>query len=373
MNSLFLGLLIAGALLVAGVVVVNWLQERRVRRRIDAAFRKPDDGRNEGRVEPMFDGTGAGSGASVAVSNAAGEPPADEMPLPHAEVDNEPLPEPPARAERAGVAPDPDIECVVILRPQQAVPTSALAGALTSPTDKPSRWLGCRAPGLPWQHIDATAPGPWQEVAACLLLANRAGAATQDAIVAFLRSVGQVAAGLPADCELGDAAVDAARADALDRLCADLDVQIGLTLLKSELGQIAGTRLRGVAEAAGFRLTPAGQFDYVQDDSGMTLYSLQNLRQEPFTADSLRALTTPGIVFLLDVPRVPDPVRVFDQMRLAAKRMAQTLECVLVDDNRRPLNDASLAAIRGQVQATAAALREANIEPGGPRALRLFG
>jgi hypothetical protein len=53
--------------------------------------------------------------------------------------------------------------------------------------------------------------------------------------------------------------------------------------------------------------------------------------------------------------------------------MTQTLEGVLVDDNRRPLNDASLAAIREQVQATAEALREAHIDAGGPRAVRLFG
>ena len=38
-------------------------------------------------------------------------------------------------------------------------------------------------------------------------------------------------------------------------------------------------------------------------------------------------------------------------MKLAAKRMAQTLDATLVDDNRRPLDDAALAAIREQVQA----------------------
>jgi len=83
-------------------------------------------------------------------------------------------------------------------------------------------------------------------------------------------------------------------------------------------------------------------------------------------------LTTPGVVLLIDVPRVADPVRVFDQMRLVAKRLAQTLESVLVDDNRRPLDDAALSVIRGQIQATAAALRAAHIEPGGTRASRLF-
>ena len=43
-------------------------------------------------------------------------------------------------------------------------------------------------------------------------------------------------------------------------------------------------------------------------------------------------------------------------MKLAAKRIAQTLDAELVDDNRRPLDDAALAAIRKQVQAAADAL-----------------
>jgi len=52
--------------------------------------------------------------------------------------------------------------------------------------------------------------------------------------------------------------------------------------------------------------------------------------------------------------------------------MAQTLAADLVDDNRRALDDASLAKIRAQVQAAANALAEMNIEPGSPRALALF-
>ena len=148
---------------------------------------------------------------------------------------------------------------------------------------------------------------------------------------------------------------------------------MGLTLLKADLGQVTGTRLRGVAEAAGFRLTPSGQFEFVQEETGAVLYTLQNLKGEPFTAESLRTTSLPGVVLILDVPRVHDPVRVFDQMRLLAKRITLTLDAVLVDDNRRPLNDPALAAIREQVEATAGALRETNIDPGSPRALRLFG
>jgi FtsZ-interacting cell division protein ZipA len=135
---------------------------------------------------------------------------------------------------------------------------------------------------------------------------------------------------------------------------------------------IPGTRLRGVAEASGFRLGDNGRFDW-PDESGAVLYSLANYRSEPFTVETLRQASTPGAVFLLDVPHVADPVRAFDQMKLAAKRMAQTLDATLVDDNRRPIDETALVAIREQVQATAAALRKMNIEPGSPRALALFG
>jgi FtsZ-interacting cell division protein ZipA len=180
-------------------------------------------------------------------------------------------------------------------------------------------------------------------------------------------------ASLPGAFAPPDPEREAMRAEALDRFCATLDVQIGLTLLKTGAATIPGTRLRGVAEAAGFRLTDNGRFEWVQEETGMVLFSLQNYRSEPFTVDNLRLTSTPGAVLILDVPRVADPVRVFDQMKLAAKRLMTTLDATLVDDNRRPLTDASLAAIRQQVETTASALRESRLDPGSPRAMALFG
>src|ERR1700674_3794433 len=361
MNPLFVGLIAAGILLVAGVLIYNWLQERRVRRRMDTALRKSDGTppgvtRGGGQIEPMLNADNSESSQSVAIEMA---PEDDESLLPHVadDIPDESLSQvgPATKAEPLGLAPDPDIECVVLLQPAQAASTAALGSARSADGAKPVRWLGRRGVGTPWQLIDGTTQGPWHEVAACLLLANRAGPVSRAELDSFQRLVSE-------------------RAEALDRFCADLDVQIGLTILKSELGQIAGTRLRGVAEAAGFRINAAGHFEHAQEENGAAMYTLQNYKQEePFSVESLRRMTTPGVVFVLDVPRVSDPVRVFDQMRMAAKRMTQTLEGVLVDDNRRPITDTSLAAIRAQVQVTATALREAHIDPGGPRALRLFG
>jgi hypothetical protein len=372
MNSLFLGLLVAGVVLVIGVIAYNWLQERRARRRLGAAFGAPGGGGHE-RAEPGLRGGDSDSAppSSVAIEQAAEE--LSEMPA-DGEGPDIPLPRPlsPAHAAHDAVAPDADIESVVVLRPAAPVASAALAQASAMRQAKPLRWLGRRATDLPWQEIGVAA-GPWQEIAACLLLANRSGAASRGDIDAFLQATAKVAAAVSADYAPPEAGDEAARAEELDRFCADLDVQIGLTILKSELGQIAGTRLRGVAEAAGFRLSAAGQFEYLQEETGTVLCSLQNYKQEPFTIEGLRVLTTPGFVLLIDVPRVADPVKVFDQVRLVAKRLAKTLDGVLVDDNRRPLDDAALSAIRGQVQATAAALCAAHIEPGGTRALRLFG
>jgi len=396
MSSLQLGLIVAGVALVVGVLIYNWLQERRVRRRIREAFREAGPaapahprvatGRGAERVEPTLGQAGnaaappPGPPARVAdaAPDAAYEPPLDVQAsiatdLADEEEEAPPPPAPPPSVDRNVRVPDPDIECIVSLQPVRPISAGAVASGLHARIGKPLRWFGRRSPEAPWQLLRSDTAGEFSEIVACLLLADRGGAASKDLIDAFARLAGSVASSLPAAFVPPDSVREAARAEALDRLCADLDVQIGLTVLKTGGATIAGTRLRGVAEAAGFRLGDGGRFEWIQEDTGAVLYSLANYRPEPFTLEALRSASTPGAVFLLDVPRVADPARVFDQMKLAAKRLAHTLDAVLVDDNRRPLDDAALASIREQVQATATALTEVNIAPGSARAMALFG
>ncbi|MET0683454.1 MAG: cell division protein ZipA C-terminal FtsZ-binding domain-containing protein [Casimicrobiaceae bacterium] len=401
MTSLQLGLIAAGALLVAGVLVYNWWQERRVRRRIREAFSRGNEGADAAPAAVSSTSTGSRIEPSLAQSRGADGVPENprraepggrdddyEPPLAvHARIASEVAAAdfvPPAplglgsaaratAAERHSPQPDPDIECIVTMQPAQPASAGALAAGLHARLGRPLRWFGRRGPGLPWQLLKSDTVGEFSEIAACLLLANRSGAATVPLLEGFVRAVTAIAATLPAAVQAPDVAGEAARAETLDRICADLDVQIGITVLKTDGAMIPGTRLRGIAEAAGFRLVDGGRFDWIQEETGSVLYALQNYRAEPFTADTLRATATPGAVFLLDVPRVAEPVRVCDQMKLAAKRMAQTLDAALVDDNRRVLDDAAFSAIREQVRQTANALREVHIEPGSPRALALFG
>ena len=398
LSSLQLGLIVAGVLLVAGVIVYNAWQERRIRRRITSAFRKPDDAAlpPDGglRVEPTMrtlpgvpddvatafdsnpgaDGAEDGSAIAPTDDDSAWTPPMDVVE--HAAVAEE-VPAVTTYAAAAtdamGPQPDRDIECMAILQPAKPLGAGALAAGLHARMGKRLRWFGRTAPGSPWVLLHSATPGEFVELAACLLLADRNGAATHAQLDTFVRVMSELAPMLPAALSVPDVAAETDRAEALDRLCADVDVQIGLTVLKPEPANIAGTRLRGVAEAAGFRLAPGGRFEFPQEDTGAILYTLQNVRNEPFTVDTLRASATNGVVLVLDVPRVADPLRAFDQMKLTAKRIAHTLDGDLVDDNRRSLDDAALAAIRQQVQIAADALRACRIDPGSPRAQALFG
>ena len=408
MTSLQIGLIVAGVVLVAGVLLYNWLQERRVRRRIDAAFAPRAAG-----ADVLLDVTRGAAARGPRVEPTLGdEAPARPRTLPERAR---------ARARRrrcdalraAGGRHPPDEQrghgrvtggpaCSRDLRRFRSRPTRCRGRARRQSAGSRHRKHRDAATGAagdrggaggraacaarqaaalvrspdadePWQRLGSDTRGEFAEIAGCLLLADRTGAASAPLLDAFVRLAGEVAASLPAAILAPSAGAEAERAEALDRICADLDVQIGLTLLKTGPTTIPGTRLRGVAEAAGFRLAAGGRFEWVQEETGAVLYALQNYRSEPFTADTLRLMATPGAVLLLDVPRVADPARVFDQMKLVAKRMAQTLDAALVDDNRRPLDDAALAAIRQQVQATATAMKDVRIEPGSPRALALFG
>ena len=401
MTSLQLGLIAAGTVLVVGVVVYNWLQMLLLRRRLKGDGRASAGTPARRRTSPMPADTPDGDRIEPTISqaHASVSPDAESLErLPEVDTDADAAYEPPlaihariatdfaadggappvvgARSfspARNSPQPDPDVECVLAIECVAPVAASALAAGLHARPGKPLRWFGRRDDGAAWQLITSDTDGEFLEFAACMLLADRTGAATPEMLAAFITLVRELAAAHGATVDAPDIVDEAARADALDRICAELDVQIGLTLQKPEPATVAGTRLRGVAEAAGFRLSDAGRFDWIQDDTGAVLYSLQNARAEPLTRDALRVMSTGGVVFLLDVPRVADPARAFDQMKLAARRMAQTLDMALVDDNRRPLDDAALAAIRQQVDAAATALRDVHIEPGSARALALFG
>jgi hypothetical protein len=127
-------------------------------------------------------------------------------------------------------------------------------------------------------------------------------------------------------------------AHALDKLCADCDVQVAFHVVAPGLDAHAADAVAG--ELAG------GPYEVSRRADGLTL--------------------------VLDVPRTGDVVRAYEAMTRAAKQAAAKLGASVVDDRGQPLDERALAAIEAQLEPMRRQLADHGIEPGSPLAQRLF-
>jgi hypothetical protein len=172
-----------------------------------------------------------------------------------------------------------------------------------------------------------------------------------------VRVIGEIAPTLSAQFAAPD--VESGGCWKLDALCADLDVQIGLSVVSRTHRDRRHLRLRGVARR---RVHGARWPLQCQRERRRRVAAERPRRRSGGLA---AASATSGVVFVLGVPRLPDPVRSFDRMKLAAKRMARTLGGELVDDFQRPL-DVRRSPRSARVGARRR-LKTATSEPGSAR------
>ncbi|MBK7017262.1 MAG: cell division protein ZipA C-terminal FtsZ-binding domain-containing protein [Sulfuritalea sp.] len=237
---------------------------------------------------------------------------------------------------------------------------------------KPVSWLARGGDGGRWRPIMADDEGGYREWAVGVQLVDRRGPLGEGELAAFVAGVQALAQQTGAALDaLPDLDEIAANANALDQFCAAVDIQFVLHVVDATGGTFAGTKLRGLAEAAGLALEADGLF-HARDEAGGELFSLGNLGSEGFNAESLRTMATHGLTFSLDVPRVSDGRAAFEKMLGAARQIAGALNGVLVDAQRAPLADAMIAAIRAKTVELQQRMRDGGIDPGSPRALRLF-
>jgi FtsZ-interacting cell division protein ZipA len=161
------------------------------------------------------------------------------------------------------------------------------------------------------------------------------------------------------------------RAGKLDEFCAAVDIQFVLHVVEASGGIFPGTKLRGVAEAAGLVLEADGMF-HARTAAGGELFAVANLGAERLDAESIKSLATHGLTLSLDVPRVTDGPLAFDRMLATARQLAAALGGVLVDAQRAPLGEVMIDAIRAKTGELQQRMRDGGIPPGGTRALRLF-
>ncbi len=235
---------------------------------------------------------------------------------------------------------------------------------------KPVTWAGFNERVGKWEQVEPSADVEYRRLRVGLLLADRRGPVGEADLLTFQGALQGLAEDELAAIELppGEPALSAAIA--LDQFCANVDIQIGLNLISKGM-VFPGTKIRALAEAAGMVLDASGRFARCDDD-GRVLYTLANQESAGFSVESMRTMSTHGLAFTLDVACVTHGDRVFAQMLDLARRMADVLNGVLVDDNRRPLTEAMLEPFRRQIAQYQSQLAARGIPAGGPLALRLF-
>lgn len=265
-------------------------------------------------------------------------------------------------------------DCVLRFTTPEPVPAPAVQAMQTAwagELSKSLHWLAKADGDEPWRQIGADDSGRYRHWAVALQLVDRRGPVSDGELARFFDGVQSVVQQAGAAIELPSRGEMVMRAQSLDEFCASVDIQFVLHVVEAAGGVFAGTKLRGVAEAAGLALEGDGVFR-ARDDDGGELFTVANLGAERLEADSIKSLATHGLTLSLDVPRVTDGKLAFDRMLATARQLAGALGGVLVDAQRAPLSDAMIDAIRAKTVELQERMNEAGIAPGGTRALRLF-
>ncbi len=366
-SELQIGLIALGVAAVVGILAYNKWQERKHRKIAESTFRSDHadvllDEAPRGRIEPSMDDEEI---------DPSGE--FDSM-VPTEEISNDAQPSgrhalPPIPREL-----DPRADCIICIEAIEAIDVPRLWAAQADQlrdVSKTVRWYGFDDGSNLWQALSAHSTGDFHWLCVALQMVDRRGAIDEHEFRRFTEGVQRVAdqfLAVPANVPLRSAAL--ANAGDTDRLCASVDVQVGINVVAAR-DPFPGPRIRELAESCGMQLGDDGRF-HSCDAQGMSLFMLNNPESGVFDANTLQELEIHGLTFVVDVPLVANGAAVFDSMMRVAETMAQALDGEIVDDNRTVFGAEQAALIRRQIQHLQAQMEEGGIPPGSALAARLF-
>ena len=372
MSDLQVSLLIIGLVVIGAVVAFNWVQQWRLRRRLEHAFSdKHEDvllreapARSGGtriepstsslrRVEPVISGSDDVEPYAAPVVEVAEQPPAEPAlpPVPNF---------------------DAEIDFIVSVDAAEPISAAGLAELHTKAAacGRRFRVAGYNFATNEWEEAARLSGGRYAHIKLALQLVNRRGPVDLGALTTFCAAAQECASRFSANASCPDIEDGLSAARELDAFCADVDIAIGVNIIATEV-KFNGTRIRSLAEGAGFKLESDGVFHY-RDDARRTLFTLDNHEPAPFLPEQIKHMTTGGVTLLLDVPRVEDGEAALAHMLAVGVELAEGLGGTLVDDNRVPLSDNAVRAIQQQLKSIHLKMQARGVPPGSDRALRLF-
>ena len=388
MSDLQINLIVIGIVIIGGVVFYNWMQQRRYQRNTEKAFKnkyedvlleaekttevervEPQLNTEVERVEPQLNKEVTGDFRVEPSIKEKEIVESDSKPeQKHLNTTNEPAR--PVKVYSNGV-----VDYVVSIQSETPVTVSDLAEILQRKVGfgKPVRWFGQKNAGAFWEEItmESDPDSDYTGLRACLQLADRSGPVSEVSLSEFRDMVQNFAELINAVADTPDIGEAYSQAVLLDQFCAEVDVMIGINVISKDGGAFTGTKIRALAEASGFKLDGGGVFNF-REGNDDAKFTLNNYESTPFLPDNIRTLTTNGVTFLFDVPRIKNGERVFDQMTHLSRIFATTLGGTMVDDNQVPLSDSGIDRIKHKLNGIQAVMKSRDFPAGGEIALRLF-
>lgn len=387
MSDLQIGLIVLGLLLIGVLLVFNWWQDRRVRRRMQQKFQPPEhdpllDASQEGQspvraAEPGVNATFATQASEPSVAGERREPGmgvgAGETdvatPAPSVEVVGQeatPAVHEPTPVRMAEVPADAATEAVIAIQFAKPVAGADLLAAvhpLRQQARKPLRMFAFSAQGKLRQHLSTQ--DAYASLHIAVQLANRSGAISAAEWSQVWSRAQDIARRCNGKASGPEQAAVLDQAVQLDRVAAALDAELNVTLALAEARPVA--EVLAVAHELGFQaaggvqawLSEQGQvrFTLARGDGGMF-----EIGQAPLT----------HLRLLLDVPRSPADPHAFGHMVKVGRDLAARLDATLIDDHGRPLAEGSELVIDQQLARLYDRLDQSGMTAGSARALRVF-
>ena len=409
MSDLQIILILLGFIIIAGVVVYNWRQEKQLRDTIRNDFLYPhkdvltDDAETDVLVDQTLE----------AETTIADIPLADEMPS--VEAVDIAAPETPEVAVAPVLAVE-EVEPLVVEETSEEPSTETVAFQEEMPaTETPSMSLpdelnaqidftavltaansisgqalhvmvkdilkelgatimqhGLDKTGV-WHRIDdrSSQNDVFETIACSLQLVDRRGPVAKPLINKFEYAVEAI--GLEFDATItwqgvGDVAQ---RAVELDQFCIEVDQLVSVHVLQGDT-PIHGTKFRGMAEANDLKLRHGKFYCVDSENPDLDKYVLSSADEQPFSSEWLRQNVVRGIVFQVEIPKVKNVELVFNQMIIVAQKMADRLGANMVDGNKNPLGDVQINAIKQQLKVISSKMSGRGIAAGSASSMRLF-
>nr|WP_315597507.1 cell division protein ZipA C-terminal FtsZ-binding domain-containing protein [uncultured Cupriavidus sp.] len=270
---------------------------------------------------------------------------------------------------------DPLIDCIVPMHLERKASGDRilpLTGRLRRAGTKQVHIEGLRAETNAWEAV--TAGHQYEDLQVAVQLANRSGPLNALEFSEFVNAVEALAESLDASADLPDMTETVANARELDGFAAGADVQLGVNVI-SDGAPWSAAYVQTVATQDGLVLSRDGtrfiRYEPGADGVQKPLFTLQ-FGETNFLRDDLTLNAGRQITLLLDVPQAPQSIKPFKTVCEYGYSLAQRMGAQLVDDNLRPLTEASFVAIFNHLEKLYEKLEARGMPAGSPVAVRLF-